>query len=162
MGGLSFGLDLPAICTRLFHSQSSLLCKRMPPGCLKWPLTQHRAGFHWGCCAKGGHWEPHRWGMCNTYCHNRGRMNGRPPKRSSAHARVIFFRRPVRQKAGFTHGQSFCGIPCVGRPPFVTKTLADATADQERTGPGYPFTGDFFFPAFLGHIPYSLRLLHTV
>ena len=61
------------------------------------------------------------------------------------HARPIILRRPVRQKADFTHGQSFCGIPCARRPPFVTKTLAEGTAGQERSGPGYPFTGDFFF-----------------
>ena len=39
---------------------------------------------------------------------------------------------PVRQKADFTHGQSFCGIPCVGRPPFVTETLAEGTAGSQR------------------------------
>ena len=50
----------------LFHSQRSLLCKRMPPECLKWPLTQHRAGFHRGCCANEGHWEQHIGGICTT------------------------------------------------------------------------------------------------
>ena len=39
---------------------------------------------------------------------------------------------PVRQKADFTHGQSFCGIPCVGRPPFVTETLAEGTAGSQK------------------------------